>query len=106
MIRRMPGFRFAALVGAAAVASLSLAACSGSSDKSSTDANEISFLSQFTANDANAKTFKAMTDKFTQQTGIKVTIETVNNADIAGNYEASQWPLCRHFAGASCRLFD
>lgn len=89
MIRKMPGRRIAALVGAAAIASLSLAACGG--DKSKTaDATEISVLSQFTANDANSKAFKAMTDKFTQQTGIKVDIETVNNADMVNTYETSK----------------
>jgi hypothetical protein len=89
MIRKMPGYRVAALVGAAAIASLSLAACGGD-DKAEADANEISVLSDHTANDANAKAFKAMTDKFTAQTGIKVNTENVNNTDIAKTYEASK----------------
>jgi multiple sugar transport system substrate-binding protein len=89
MTRTIPGFRFVALVGAAAIASLSLAACGGDKSKAA-DTNEISVLSQFTANDANSKAFKAMTDKFSQQTGIKVDIETANNNDITTNYEASK----------------
>jgi multiple sugar transport system substrate-binding protein len=93
MTRRSYRPRAAALVGAVAIA-LGLAACSsGSGDGGGTASGgttELTILSSFTAGNVTGDTLKKLSDKFTQQTGIKVNIEQATTADMAKNYEASK----------------
>src|SRR4051794_40564637 len=93
---RSPLFaRLRVTVGIATAALLagSLAACgggSGDSKSASGDATEITILSSFTTGNVTGDTLKKLSDEFTKQTNIKITIEQANTNDIAGNYEASK----------------
>jgi multiple sugar transport system substrate-binding protein len=87
--------RVAALALAATVAAGMLAACGGGNDsdggdKGASGTTELTILSSFTTGNVTGDTLKKLADKFTQQTGIKVTIEQATTNDIANNYEASK----------------
>jgi multiple sugar transport system substrate-binding protein len=93
MTRRSSWPRAAALIGAVAL-TLGLAACGGGNNDNGGDAKggatELTILSSFTTGNVTGDTLKKLANKFTQQTGIKISIEEATTNDIANNYEASK----------------